>query len=224
MVKERKCGMEDVGVINTIAFNLIFVVGILGIVTFLSFRGMRNRYALRDKFLEDEKKANAARARDVEAHFYFKPDLDSLPIRETTNAEVDKKQKYVQKRGNLTMLRFPEKMTNLQLKSLYGLANLEKIVTYENNYNTYVSALVDWADTLISKGGEQEKTDAILILEETVTLDSEYRKTYMHLADYYSETGKYENLNNLIDRVTVLFSDEGIKKQLIQYIMDKREA
>jgi len=216
--------MEGVGAINTIAFNLILVVGILGIITFLSYRGMRNRYALRDKFLEDEKKANAARARDVEAHFYFKPDLEALPIRETNNAEIDKRQKHVLKRGDLTMLRFPEKMTNLQLKNLYGLANLERIVTYENNYNTYVSALVEWADTLLSQGGEQDKADAVLILEETVALDSEFRKTYMHLANYYSETGKYENLNHLIDRVTVLFSDEGIKKSLVQYIMDKREA
>ena len=220
------------GVVSRVAFNVIIILGIAAVVLFLVSRAFRGRYDLRDKYLDEDQKSNAARSRDVEPEYFYTPDLTKLPLRNATDAtditdatdktgEIKKKQDQLVSICDRLMIRFPKKMTNVELKNAYGVANLEKISGYEENYNQYVAALVEWAEALLENGQE---ANAIKILETTVELGSELRKGYMYLADYYTKKANATGLNFLLDRVAEIFTDEGIKLTLSKYIMDKKES
>ena len=207
-----------------IIFNATLILGVAAIILILSRRSIKNRHSIKNKFLEEEMEANAARKKDIEPEFFYYPTLDSLPLHEDADGEIKKKQEIVKKHANLTMIYFPKKPTNLELKKAYGRANLEKITGYEENYSRYISSLVSWANALIENGGEGQKDDAINILENTVKLGSEFSKTYMLLADHYKNQDNIEGLNHLLDKINVAIADNGIRHRLVQYIMDKKES
>ena len=211
-------------VIERVMFNGAIILIITAIIFFVVHRAFKDRYAMRDKFLEDEQNANTARSRNVEPEFFYYPNTEGLPLRDNVTGDIEKKQNLVINCAKLTMVRFPKKMTNLELKSNYGVVNLEKITGYEENYNRYTSVLIAWAEALLEHGGETEISDAITILENTIELGSEYRKTYLRLADHYAGQSNADGLNHLLERVAFVFTDEGIKRQLTQYIMDKKES
>ena len=200
------------GFIQRVAFNAMLILGAAAVVLYLVNRAFKGRYNLRDKYLQSDQEANTARSRDVEPEYFYAPDLSALP---------GKKPEAVIKCAEQTMVYFPKKMTNIELKSAYGVANLEKVTGYEENYNRYISSLVKWADDLLEDGKE---SDAISILKTTVELGSEFRKGYMNLADYYTKKADANGLNHLLDRVAAVFTDEGIKLTLTKYIMDKKES
>jgi len=205
---------------DRILFNVILIFGLVGIL-FLVFRnGFKNRYKLSNKFLEDEMAANTARRREVEPEFYYVPDIDALPVNENAEGDILKKQSHAISCASKTMLHFPKKMSNLELKKAYGVANLEIITGLEENYGRYISALLAWAEALLKE--DAESTSAITILENTVQLGSEFRKSYLLLADYYGKNHSIHGLDHLLERVTEQFEDEGIKRQLLQYIADKK--
>ena len=210
-------------IFNRIAFSMLIILLLSAIMLLFRHMGSKNRYRLRDQFLEEDMEANSSRGREVEKVYYYSPNLSTLPLRDDAEEPVKKKQERVQQLAQQTMLRFPRKLTNIELKTEYGVANLEKITGYEANYHRYISALIEWAEVLLEQESEQEKKDAINILEHTSELDSEFRKTYLYLADYYATNANYEGINNLLDQVTKLFTDEGIRQQLVQYLLDKKE-
>lgn len=197
--------------------NVIVLVVIAAIILFLTRRAYKGHNDLRDKFFKEEMESNHARARDVEPEYFYEADTSALPT--TPSAERD----IAIKCSKLTMVRFPKKMTNIELKSNYGVSNLEKITGYEENYTRYISTLVTWAEALLEKGQDSDRTDAITILETAVGLGSEFRKSYIYLADYYFEQKNVERLDYLMDRAAEMFMDAGIRMQLTKYIMDKKE-
>jgi len=205
---------------NMILYNIIIVMIIAATGFFVIRRAFRGRYEKRDRYLQEEMEANTARRRDVEEEFYYKPEVSRLPFQHNADGEIEKKQNEVKSMAERKMILFPQKMTNLELKRSYGLANLEIITGYEENYNRYIKALVDWADVLY----EHNKKDAVKILEISVEMNSEFRKSYIGLADYYAEHRDAERLNYLLDKVAENFADEGIRRQLTQYIMDRKEG
>ncbi|MCL2398163.1 MAG: hypothetical protein FWC91_00280 [Defluviitaleaceae bacterium] len=219
-------------VFDRVVFSMLIILVLSAVMLFFRYKGSRNRYRLRDQFLEEDMEANSTRGREVEKVYYYSPNLTSLPMRDDAEGNVKKKQDRVQQVAQQTMLRFPRKLTNIELKTEYGVANLEKITGYEANYHRYVSALVEWAEALLEQESEQEfkqeqeeqkQKDAIKILEHTVELDSEFRKTYMYLADYYASIANYDGINYLLDQIPERFTDEGIRQQLVQYLMDKKD-
>ena len=212
----RADGFFDIMIVNVGLILLIAIFIFVGIKV-----GSRNRYKKWNEYLAEDKAANSARRREVEPEFFYKPDLDSLPIKDDAEEKIKAKQEKVIKLAGNTMVRFPEKRTNVELKMAYGVANLEKVTGYEENYQRYISALVEWAEALIEHNNIE---DAVEILEKTVELGSDFRKTYTHLADYYAAKGNSNGLNHLMDRVAELFTDEGIRQRLIEYIMDKKEG
>ena len=213
--------MRTAGFFEIMIGSLIFMAIVSAILILGPRIGSRNRYKKWNDYLEEDKAANTARRRDVEPEFFYTPDIDSLPINDDAEEKIKEKQEKVIRCAENTMVLFPEKRTNIELKKAYGVANLEKVVGYEENYQRYISALIEWAEALIEHNNSE---DAAEILEKTVEMGSEFRKTYTHLADYYASKGNSQGLNYLMDKVAELFTDEGIKQRLLQYIMDKKEG
>ena len=201
------------------------ILGIAGIViAVMMFIGNKRRGNSISRLLEEDMNANYTRSREIEPENFFTPDLSCLPIRDTATGIILKKQEMVIGSSSKKMVYFSKKMSNIELKSKYGLATFDKITGYEENYTRYISALISWAEALLDDGGYQQKKDAIIILENTVSLGSDYRKTYKLLADYYTGNADVKGLDYLLEGIRSAFRDEGIKRSLINYIMDKKEA
>ena len=194
------------------------------IIAIMIFVGNKRRGNSIAKLLEDDMNANYTRSRDIEADKFFTPDFSVLPIRSTAKGAILQKQEMVIGSASKKMVYFSKQMSNIELKSRYGLATLDKITSYEENYTRYISALISWAEALLDNGGHEQKKDAIAILENTVSLGSDYRKTYKLLADHYVENADVKGLDYLLDGIRSAFRDEGIKRSLLNYITDKQEA
>jgi len=225
--------------------RIIVNVGLVGLIfvaiLFITNRRFKRRTIKQDKFLEDEMEANTSRRRDVEEEYFFHPNLAILPVNDKAEGNIAKKQDMVVRLSDKKMVRFPMKLTNTELKKAYGPSNLEIITGYEENYTRYIGALADWALALLETDKTNDKAsdrsehktlevdveanaeaNAIRILEYTVELGSEFRKTYTNLADYYRKKGNFDKLDDLMKQVQVSFNDEGIKQSLVKYIMDKK--
>jgi hypothetical protein len=170
-----------------------------------------------DAFLESEREANNARRRDIDNELFYEADLSALPLKNDGSKQEEK----VKTRAALKMIRFPRRMTNLELKMAYGPSQLDLIALYEENFNRYISALIELAEHLLTGG--QDK-DALRILEHTVELGSEYRKSYTLTANCYAEARDEEKLAALLETVEGReFTDESIKRHILLNIMDARE-
>ena len=181
-------------------------------------RASRGRQATFTEFVNEEREANAARRQDIDASLYFTPDLSLIPLRQ----DGSKQEENLAKIAKRTMIRFPERVSNTALKKRYGPSQLELITQYEENYNDYISALIDLAQSHAESGSKQ---DALRILEYTLELGSEYRKSYQLTASLYveeGETDKLEKLHAIAEERK--FADEGIKRWIIKMIRDKKDG
>ncbi len=165
---------------------------------------------------EREQKANLSRKRDIEKEFYVIPDKDILPIKNYEETPENKKiiavQKLVLKKAELTMLKFDEPISNTDLKFKYGFANLEIITIYEEHYNSYMQALVEWAKMLFERNN---LSDAEIILNEAIRLKCDLSRAYMLLIDIYKQKNDLEKLKNLIN--TVENSTLKLKSKILEY-------
>ncbi len=105
------------------------------------------------KFIEDERTANMARKKDIPAEFFIKPDVSRLPVKNyAQQSRLASKQEAALKSANNTMIKFNTPKTNREIKLEFGLANLDNVINYEENYQQYIRKLTDWAEQLILEG------------------------------------------------------------------------
>jgi len=144
--------------------------------------------------------ANMARNRDICDRFFYTASLEKLPITEYSAADMAKPvptymwQAKVIKAAAKQMLHFDKQYTNVELKQMFGPANLDNVAKYEENFANYMHAMRFWAEALITANN---KADAQRVLEESVSAGSELSQSYTLLADIYNEskqTGKLQEL------------------------------
>ncbi|MCL2619606.1 MAG: hypothetical protein FWD97_01560 [Defluviitaleaceae bacterium] len=152
--------------------------------------------------LEENDEANNARARDVEDELLFHVIMEDLPLREYTAEEQEKPrpvcmwQNKVIQAASKKMLHFDSPKTNVELKKMFGRANLEFVARYEENFVNFIHAMRHWAEALLT---EDKKDDAQQVLEIAVEAGSEVSQTYTLLADIYAEANDSEKLTALKD-------------------------
>ena len=192
--------------------SFVFVVWLCVFVAWQLRRSNKRRTKM-DDFLEAEKAANEVRKQEIDPALLYTPDLTLLPVAGSTGALYQKIVQYAAQ----PMIRFPKKMSNLELKQQYGRAQIEVIAFYEENFQRYLSALIKWAEALADSG---QKADAIRILEHTVELGSEYRKSYLLLADWYADTeNAAEKSEALLSAAQACeFADEAVKQSIIKHL------
>lgn len=199
-----------------------FAIGALLMLVWISLffgwkmgHAFKGRYSLMNDFLERERTANSVRRKEIED--FFTPDLSALPVTDDGDASQEK----VLRRAVLTMVRLPQQMTNIDIKMAYGAAQLEKIIQYEENFHSYLEALIEWAESLAAVG---RNDDALRILWHTVAdLQSEYRKSYTLAADLYAANRDMDGLNALLTKAeSHTFRDAGVKRRIIMHIINQR--
>lgn len=163
----------------------IFLTAILGFLIASSGKKYNADKKRFDSFLQREMEANYTRKKEIEADYFYTADLSGLPFHDypAEKTKLIKTQQSVKTQAGKKMLHFDQKKTNLELKLGYGIANLDNIIMYEENYNAYIRALTNWAEELLA---DQNLDDAVSVLEESVRLGSELSKSYSMLAKAYT--------------------------------------
>jgi len=190
-------------------------VFLMVVIAIKSSSHKKKQAEIRENFLAREEKANAVRRKDIDPNLFFEADLSAFP-------EIIGDDPFqVLRCSKRVMIRFENPITNLELKELYGLSQMDLIAQYEENFNAYLKSLTKWAASLV----EKNSSDALKILEYVISHGGEFRDSYKIAADIYANNGEQEKLDALLDSaVENHFNDPSIRQQIIDYINKKEIA
>jgi tetratricopeptide (TPR) repeat protein len=154
-----------------------------------------------DQMLADEEAANLTRLKEISEDFFYTPDLSELPIKEYPAGEAEKgnavysRQKKVMDTSEKKMIRFGQNLSNVELKTMFGVSNLEFVARYEENFTNFIHALRHWAEALMAA---DQIEDAKKVLEAANGAGSEISQTYTLLADIYAAQNDGYKLKELL--------------------------
>jgi len=138
------------------------------------------------KLLNDDYIANSARTKEIEESLFYMPDISRLPIRkyeDIANESVTaQRQAKAIALAESKMIGGVSGLSNIDLKNMFGPAQLEKVAKYEENFSKYMHALRFWSESLIKDG---HLGDAQIVLEESIKGGSEISAAYTLLAEIY---------------------------------------
>lgn len=181
----------------------------------LFFSKITNRKVKKEEesFWERENRANSVRKQPLDSLNYISVPFEKLPldsdydndtIRECINTINSlKDSKIVNLNG----------ITNTDLKLQYGVANLQVLSEYDQNYTTYVKTLSIWGEELFKA---EHIPEAVTVLETGISAGSDIKNNFILLADIYSSQKEYDKIEELIKRAEALSSitRNGILKEL----------
>lgn len=163
-------------------------------------------------FWNKEEKAMFVRKKDIENLNYIYVDKNSLPILEENDCsnEILELQDKVLELLEHKMLNFNGK-TNTELKLEYGTANLDTLITYENNYNMLIKYLYAWGKLLHENNNIN---DAIKVLEVGVNINTDISNHYILLGNLYKtkkDTKSFDSLYNYVNQTSFVLKDKILK-------------
>lgn len=147
-----------------------------------------------NRFWDGEKQANLARRKDISDLNYLKLNTDTLPLKDKEDETINSYRDTVCSLADRKILNL-NGISNTELKNTYGIANINLLMEYDNNFVVLVSMLQKWAERLYNEGYTE---DALSVLEYAVTCGSDVHKTYRLLADIYKQQNKPEKISELI--------------------------
>ena len=197
-------------------FNVGLLVASIIVILFIASvtkRHGRLQDAKNRRFLEEEQAANLARKREIDPELFFVPDLGVLPTVEQGDPHK------VVRASIRTMVRFAEPISNVELKKMYGVSQLDSISQYEENYHDYLKCLGEWAKFL----EKNERTeDALTVLLYTIELGTEFRAPYKLATDIYFSKGDRGAIFALLDKTAdTHFNDPAMRQSIVSYIRKK---
>ncbi|MCI5857281.1 MAG: tetratricopeptide repeat protein [Agathobacter sp.] len=148
-------------------------------------------------FWEREHEANFARRQDISGLDYISIPLEKFPLNLNTDSERVLRQLSTEKILNLTGI------SNTDLKLQYGVANLEALTAYDENFTKLVKALASYGHELIDAGQPDE---ARVVLEYAVSIHADAKAIYTMLANLYLSLGEAERIAGLIASADALNS------------------
>ena len=196
-------------------FFLIFFIFCVYVKLRLS-NSSRNAEKNKTKLLELESEANLTRRKSIDNLDYIIFSEKSIPINEINDDELKKIQEELLNFVDTKILNLSG-ITNLELKKLYGPANLPMLSEYDNNFLELVRTLHNYAVILNNLNCQN---DAIKVLEYSVDIGTDMGSSYKLLADLYNlqnNTSKIKVLLDKTDKVNSL-SQNSVISYLQAYI------
>ena len=193
-------------------FSSIILIVVVALVTKRhgKLQDTKNR-----RFLEEEQEANMARKREIEPELFFYANLEKLPY------VPDSDPHRVLRTSRRTMIRFDRPESNVDLKKRYGVAQLDSITQFEENFHDFLKSLGEWAQALYDEGNAD---GALQVLEYAIELGSEFRGTYRLAADIYAVGRDVYALERLLQMATDnYFKDPAMLEHVLSYIEEKIE-
>ncbi len=170
-----------------------------------------------DDFIDRENKANSTIKDFNSLNIEFVKPCKTLPFKEYEDISiyknVIKKQNILKRRVDLEMIKIPSNLTNTELKEKYGLNNFDKIYKLEDNYNSYVRGLFEWAVELYNL---DNLYDCEKVLLEAYRLEANIHSVYTLLAKIYLKQNNKTKLINL--KQNVLNIELSLKDKTIKEI------
>lgn len=175
---------------------LIFII-----VLNISLRKQRRSQEEVDrKFWDRELAANNTRKQDITKLDYITIPSDMIPQNLHTETEQALVELSSKKMLNLI------NQTNTDLKLKYGVANLEELSEYEENFTRYIALIPVYAKELIDAG---QKESAIALLELAVAQHADSSPIYSLLAEQYIQNGNSDKVQELMEQAKSIDSISG---------------
>ena len=175
---------------------LIFII-----VLNISLRKQRRSQEEVDrKFWDRELAANNTRKQDITKLDYITIPSDMIPQNLHTDAEQELVELSSKQMLNLI------NQTNTDLKLKYGVANLEELSEYEENFTRYIALVPVYAQELIDAG---QKESAIALLELAVAQHADSSPIYSLLAEQYIQNGNSDKVQELMEQAKSIDSISG---------------
>lgn len=176
-------------------------------------------------YLKREDNANCVRRKDISNLPYISVPLETLPIDITLNDEkkqskIEKYRKEIEYLSDKQMLNLIG-ISNTELKEKYGVANLELLSTYDQNYGKMFSNL-QWYSSEIY---DEYPDEAVAIMEYMVNTGTDIISTYDLLGKYYVQKNDRASFDNLFSKIPDQNSVSGktIVSKLNQILEDNPE-
>lgn len=151
-----------------------------------------------DEFWSRESRANLSRSRDISGLDYITLDLSKLPLNDKEDSTLNSYRDTIIKLSDKRILNLSG-ISNTQLKEQYGIANLQRLIEYENNYIILVSILYKWASRLYDSSYVDE---ARIVLEYALSLKIDVPGAYKLLAEIYRQQSKPDKIEELINQLS----------------------
>lgn len=197
-------------------FILPYFIIILIVIQLYLKKSTRSGSERSKKYWEREQKANSTRKQDISTLNYIKWD-DSLPAIDNSltladilnnSPEALKAYNNIQTLKTEPILNLSE-YSNTDLKLKYGVANLDTLTQYEDNYTSFIKSLSELGHILIE---HKDISDATAFLEYAVKIGSDIRLTYTDLYALYSEAENASKIRQLRQYASIIKS---VNKDLI---------
>lgn len=163
-------------------------------------------------FAERERKANFARKADITSLDYIHIPLNNLPfmgkyndikssykplseINSLTQSEITACEKNVITLSNKKILNLGG-LSNTDLKMKYGVANLQILMQYDDNFSKLSRALSKWGKLLFDAG---EPAAAEKVLSYAVDCKADIEDAFITLAKIYRQSGNELGISDLVE-------------------------
>lgn len=170
---------------------IIFLI----ILTYFLRKNTRQEQEIQEQFWEKERKANAARKRDIKDLPYLTIPLETFPLGKYSDSELSRLEQELSKLAETSILNL-NGITNTDLKLNYGLANLDFLSECDENYTEMIRLLQDYGKRLFELS---HQNDAETVLRYAVDSGSDICATYTLLADIYLAKDAMNKLSSLME-------------------------
>ena len=203
-------------------FILPYFIIILVVIQLLLKKSDNSQQNKIKEFWEREQKANATRKQDISNLNYVKWD-DSLPLKEDNrtlsdildnNIEALASYETIMSLKGKQMINLTE-YSNTDLKLKYGVANLEALTEYEDNYTSLIMNIATLGHILME---QDDINDAAAYLEFGIRSGSDIRSNYADLKNIYTNEGNNSGLRNLKRYAELIKS---VNKDTIMHILEE---
>ncbi|MBR1571421.1 MAG: hypothetical protein IJ655_01625 [Lachnospiraceae bacterium] len=177
-----------------------FLALFLGFVIFLAIRYRQTDahvQKMQDDFWEREANANASPKINLDNLTYITIPLDKFPLGFSEDPNIQEMEHKLHELSSHRMLNLTGK-TNTELKETYGVANLDTVAAYGDDYDKLTVLLKDYATALINNDMLNE---AVAVLEFGVGIKTDVSQNYILLGDCYKSLGKISKISYLKDHV-----------------------
>lgn len=189
--------------------NFPFFASIIVFLLVLGRAIKKNTHAMEEEqqsFWQKERASNSVRKKPLDNLDYISIPLEQLPL--TVHLEDSVVQECVEIIQTLATCKIVNLtgISNTDLKLTYGTANITALSEYDQNYTLLATTLQKWADKLISLA---DISSAQAVLEYAVSTNTDVSKTYLMLADIYTQQGSSQRISELITVAEKLTTPSG---------------
>ena len=196
-------------------FTALFIIIILAL--FFRYRYLKKKNQENtDQFWERETQANATVGRDPSTFSYVTIAADKFPVALLESLGIVDISARLSSISEKQLMKIWD-MSNTDLKLTYGVKNYDFVSECGDNFNDYISLIIECATVLYDSKHIDEAT---VLLEHGLAIGSDHSKNYTLLADIYAslnQTSKLDMLLDLSDRAPEL-----VQAKIKSYISEKK--